>query len=385
MNKLIYILNHYSDHSSSHFYHVINLLEKLADQGVKIALIIEKSESIPLVSSPDIKVYPIQRSKWIRPWILISHLFHLNKKGYKKVFVRINWRAAMIAAFAGFFTGQKTYFWLSTQGNKEYYQSLPFNLKKVIIWFKSQLPYYLLKKSIYRLVTGPESMVEYYVEKYGFKREKIELLYNDIDTHRFQPISKSQKENLRKELNLPKDNFLILFVHRFSPVRKTAYYLPYILDEFFEEQKKKAVTFLMVGGGPEQKSIANILADRPYASSVLLIQTVPNAVIDQYYKCADLFIQPTNAEGFPRVMLEAMACGLPLITTDAGGIPDLLGPKQKKYMLPKEDRKAFAQALKELSSDEAALLNCSEENRKEAQKYSTDSIASMYVKTLFNY
>lgn len=362
---------------------MIHLLEKIAEQGVEIALIIEKSESVPIVYSQKIKIYPIHRSKWIRPWILIRHLLHLSDKGYHKVFVRINWRAAVISAFTGFFTGQKTYFWLSTQGNKEHYQNLPKNLKKIGFWFKSQLPYYLLKKCIYRLVTGPESMVDYYVEKYGFQREKIELLYNDIDLNRFQPISKLQKESLRKDLNLPNNAFLILFVHRFSPVRNTTFYLPYLLDGFFKENKKNSVTFLMIGGGPEQKRIESLISDRSYASSVLFTQAVPNALIDRYYKCADLFIQPTYAEGFPRAMLEAMACGLPLVTTDAGGIPDLLGEKQKNYMLPKEDRKGFAQALEKLSKDNAALLACSKENRKEALKYGTDSIATMYVKTLF--
>lgn len=383
MPKLIYILNHYSKNSSSHFFHVMNLLEEMAERGISISLIIEKSIDLPKISSGNIQIYPIQTSKWFRPFVLMSLLFHLKKKAYQKIFVRINWRAALIAVIVGIFTKQKTYFWLSSQGNKEHYDSCPNGFRKTLLWIRTQLPYYLLRKGIYRLVTGPESMVNYYLEQYGFKREKTIVLYNDIDLKRFHPVNTIEKSKLRKELKIPVESFIILFVHRFSPVRKTGYYLPYILDRFFEAEQLKPVTFIFIGGGPEQTKLEEALLRKKYKEYIHFTDAIPNAQIDLYYKAADLFIQPTFAEGFPRTMLEAMACGLPVVSTDAGGIQDILGPQQSTFMVNKEDRDAFLIKMNQLINDPLAMEQCRQENLIESSKYDTKIIANMYIEKLF--
>lgn len=84
--KLVYILNHYSNNSDQHFFHVINLLEAIADLGVEVALVIEKCETEPVVNSGNIKVYgiPITVSKWRRTISLFNILKNYIPRGIIK-------------------------------------------------------------------------------------------------------------------------------------------------------------------------------------------------------------------------------------------------------------------------------------------------------------
>ena len=381
--KLIYLLNQYSPRSSSHFFHVIRLLEQLAENGVSIALIVEKGMERPPLKSANIEWIPLEAVRLPRRMALAWILFRLHRNAFKKIFIRIAWPAALVAVFVALFTGQQVYFWHSSQGNREHYRSVRPGWRKTKLWISTQLPMTILRKSLYRLVTGPESMKKYYQEQFRFDPEKILILYNDIDTNRFYPVSTVEKKIFRQKLDLPENVRLILFVHRFSPVRKTAYYFPFILDRFFEDQYIGETLFLMIGGGPEKNKMADQIRQRPYARNVRFLDEIPNAEIAAYYQAGDIFIQPSYAEGFPRTLLEAMACGLPVVTTDAGGIRDILGPVQKTFMVEKTDRQGFADSLHQMARSAEHRTSCREENLLQVRRFDTPLIAKQYIQTLF--
>ena len=148
-NKIIFILNHYSHNSQSHFYHVINLLEEIAKDNVEIALIIEKCDDIPNIVNPKIVVYPQkQKSKLKRIVELLGLLIKLQKRGYKRVFIRISWVAACAAIIVSFFREFKTYYWLSGTT----FPKLKFGFKKIKYYFGTLLPLYRAKPCIMVLV-----------------------------------------------------------------------------------------------------------------------------------------------------------------------------------------------------------------------------------------
>jgi glycosyltransferase involved in cell wall biosynthesis len=102
------------------------------------------------------------------------------------------------------------------------------------------------------------------------------------------------------------------------------------------------------------------------------------------YRIADVFIHPTYNEGFPRVILEAMAAGLPIVTTDAGGTAELLGPRQQQFVVKRADRVAFAGKLAELLASPELWPVLGTENLKAVERFSTENVARMYEEVLFS-
>lgn len=381
--KLIYILNHYSTNSASHFFHVLNLLEVMANKNVEVVLVIEKCDDILQINNPNIIVIPQQQKiKWLRPFELAKIILNLHSQGYTHIFIRITWVAAVIAILVSFFTQQKTFYWLSGQGGFEAYQKMPFSFDKIKLFFTSRLPFFFIKRYVYRFVTGPESMKDYFVQEGKVAVEKITILYNDIDLNRFKVLSIAQKEDLKLKLGVPSDKKIIFFAHRFSPVRKTMYYIPYVFEKFFAGMDNEYL-IVMAGSGPEEKEVQEAVKESSFAKQIILLGNIPNAVIQEYYQIADVFINPTYAEGFPRVLIEAMASGLPVVTTDAGGIRDIVGKSQSEYMVPKEGREAFAQKLVQLAQSESIRKSLSTENLHTVQRFSTEAVADMYINAIF--
>ncbi len=376
--KLIYILNHYSKDSTQHFFHVINLLKEIASQGADIVLVIEKCDGVPDIYHPGIRVIAQQKHQpLLRALELRSILSKLSGQGFKKVFIRISAPAALIAKTI---PGMEVYFWQSGTVN-EFNKSLPWGKIRLKNYFSSELPFSLVLKTVDWFVTGPESMGTYYHKVFNVPVSKIKILYNDIDVSRFQVLSASEKLTQKEALSIPADHRVILFVHRLSPVRKTLYYMPFILERFLKEDSGQT-TIILIGDGSERAELSagvkSLNSDR-----VLMLGSMPNQEIQKYYAIADIFINPTHAEGFPRVLIEAMACGLPLVTTDAGGIRDILPPEQLPFMVDKNDREAFANALIALSNDTAKMSELRQINRDWVQRYSTEKIAKMYLDVIF--
>lgn len=384
--KLIYILNHYSKNSESHFFHVLNLLEVIASHDVRIALVIEKCDDLPQILNKNITLYPQKSlSKVFRPLELLRLLFALNKKGYKHVFIRISWVAALVAILASFFTRQKTFYWLSGQGSFEHYRNLKFGFSKLKLFFASRVPFFIIKNFIFRFVTGPESMKEYFILNGHVNPEKILILYNDIDLKRFTSLDEDAKNRLKSKFDIDVKTKIIFFAHRFSPVRRTTFYIPYIMDVFFENMKDENYIFIVAGSGPEEPEIKEIIAQSSFTDKVRLLGSIPNSIIQEFYQIADIFINPTFAEGFPRVLIEAMASGLPCVTTDAGGIKDIIHNEQSRYMVAKENREAFAEKLIILarSGSERTLLK--NENLRTVNRFSTENVAKMYIEKIFKF
>lgn len=380
--KLIYILNQYSDKESSHFYHIINLLEHLALSGVSVKLIIEKPFSVPKFKNK-IEVIPQKRkNKILRLMELFFLLIKFNKKkGYNRVFIRISSYAGLVATLASLFCKIKIYFWLSGT-TFEFDTQQPFGTKKIKWFFKTWLPIKIILK-YNTLITGPESMGDYYQKWLNISSDRIIILYNDIDTNRFNlPLTKVKKDFKRK-LGFNTNSKIILYVKTLSPIRGVMFYFPYILDAIINELNEEFV-FVIIGGGKEFINLKTSINNHNLNKFVNVLGSIPNKNIHEYYKAADFFINPTLAEGFPRVLLEAMACGLPIVTTDAGGIKDIIGNKQKEFMVEKTNRDDFVSKLVQLFNDSEKQKTLSEENVSISDNYSTPKIAQMYIKKIFH-
>jgi len=383
--KLIYILNSYSTNESSHFHHVLGLLEALTARGIEITLVIEKADSIPTFANANINVIALkQRSGLLRFVELFRIITGLIKKGFAKTYIRIAAPAALTATLAHRLFGGSVFFWQSGT-TIEYDAAQPVSLKKMKWYFSSHLPNALARRFVHYFVTGPAFMVDYYARVGGVKREKIRLLYNDIDVGRFTPPADRsvRKEEFLTAHGLERENLILLLVHRLSPVRRTQLYFPSCLAPFRDSGLLQRVVVVIAGAGAELPSIQAEVQSLGLADRCIFLGSVPNREIQELYGVADIFLHPTYNEGFPRVVIEAMAAGLPIVSTDAGGTRELMGNTQSGLIVSRDEPQAFAHCLEKMIMDPVLRAQLAEENRTHVERYSTENIAAMYDEVLF--
>jgi glycosyltransferase involved in cell wall biosynthesis len=127
---------------------------------------------------------------------------------------------------------------------------------------------------------------------------------------RFSPPD--DKAVRRRELDLPADKDIALFVGRLSRL-KGMDFLAEVIERVASEQD---VLFVLAGKGPCREKLADRFSD----DVVRLAGYVPHEEIHRYYKAADVYVHPSPYEGIPLVLLEAMNCGVPVVSRPAGDI-----------------------------------------------------------------
>lgn len=156
-----------------------------------------------------------------------------------------------------------------------------------------------------------------FIEHYGVDRARTTLVYPGIDTRRFNALL-AQGE-ARQRLGLPADMPLLLYVG-FSTPRKGVEYLAQALT------KMKTQAYLVMVGKWEahyQERFSDALGNA--RSRVHIAGYVPDADLPAYFAAADVFVLPTLLEGFGIPLVEAMAAGLPVVTTTGGSAGEIVG------------------------------------------------------------
>ncbi|GEL16906.1 glycosyltransferase family 4 protein [Pseudonocardia asaccharolytica] len=163
--------------------------------------------------------------------------------------------------------------------------------------------------------------------------ETVVLLPNGTDTGRFHPAA-GDKRPLRRRLGLPEDDVLALFVGRFVPKKGYDKLLQAAGDGYL----------LVLAGGPPPAAAGEV------TGAVFVGSKTPDELADLYRAC-DLFILPSECEGFPLSVQEAMACGLPVITSDDPGY-DVYGLDREWVELIRPTVPEIRAALRRLADDE---------------------------------
>lgn len=382
--RFTYILNHYSEQEASHFYHVLGLLEALGRRGTLITLVIEKADCIPRFKSANITVIVLKHRGMLRFVELFSVVKGLIRMGHTRTFVRIAAMATIIASLAHRLFGGQVFLWQSGT-TLEYDLGQPLTARKVRWFFTSYLPNGAARRLAHVFVTGPASMVDYYSRVAGVPREKIRLLANDVDVTRFaRPSdSRSRKAQFLSRHGMASNVLVLLLVHRLSPVRRTLDYFPGCIGHLRTVGLLGKSVVIVAGSGPELPCVQAETKRCNLERRCIFLGSVPNHEIHSLYAIADIFLHPTYNEGFSRVVLEAMAAGLPIISTDAGGTRELVGVEQNRFVVPRDNPAAFASGLEALVRDRHLRERLSRENVERVRLYSTDKVAELYESVLF--
>jgi len=357
----------------------------MADNGVEIALVVEKADDTPIFSNTNISVFTLVHKTPLRRYYeLFKVIRGLIRSGFNHTYVRIAAPATLIATLAHRLYGGQTFLWQSGTTH-EYDAAQPLSWKKMRWYFSSHIPNAMARRYVSTFVTGPQYMVDYYSNVVGIDPDKIRLLYNDIDLERFSPRSDkiAQRIQFLQQHGLAKDTLLLLLVHRLSPVRLTGRYFPYCITHLRDAGLLDDVCIVIAGDGEELTSLKAEAEASGVSNHCLFLGGVPNREIQNLYGISDIFVHPTYNEGFPRVVIEAMASALPIVSTDAGGTLELVGPNQAKLIVDKNSPSDFSKTLAGLIEDEQLQHKLAKENLSHVRRFSTENIALMYEEVLF--
>ncbi|RWN55626.1 glycosyltransferase family 4 protein [Mesorhizobium sp.] len=368
--KLIYVLNYVSADDTQHYVHVLRLLAELVDLGWKVVVISEKGgEGSRNVLGHDVR-FMSKRGGVERLFRLAGTLVSLRRQGYRLVFVRISRPAILVSSIVGRIVGQRTMYWLSS-ANQDLDQA-KVGWRRGIYKVTMAATLTLINK----FVTGPETMAAYFKLALSIPEEKLMVLYNDVDLSRFSPVPKTAN---------PGTPTRILFVHSLSPNKEASRYFPDLIACLSSVSNRLGnIRLDVIGEGPERQVLETIAGKAGGGLVVEFLGGVPNMAIVNHYARADIFIMPSYREGFPRVVVEAMAMGLPIVATDAGGTRDLFGEKQQAFIVSRDDPAAFAAKLVDLVSDPIKRSELAQENLARVQRYSTKAVARMYNSKLLS-
>ncbi len=114
------------------------------------------------------------------------------------------------------------------------------------------------------------------------------------------------------------------------------------------EDLSKQARLILVGSGKWEAEIREAASDMP---NVVFAGVADRETILDHYHSAHICVQPSRFEGFSNTILEAMACGLPVVATAVGGAPDCIRPSENGFLVPSEDSQALAEAMAKLIAD----------------------------------
>ena len=227
------------------------------------------------------------------------------------------------------------------------------------------------------------------VLKLGVPKEKLFIVFNGIDLNLYRPPSEKESNeinDIRRSLGVNEDDFLILNARHLRPV----YGLEYLIKAArLVTENIKNVKFIIAGDGPLYKQLHNMVCCLGLEKNVRLIGLVPRFLMPKLMQASDIYVNTSLSDGMPPSLLEAIACGKPVISFDVGGARDIIDNNINGFLVPVKDYKMLASKIIYLLKNPHFMKNMGLKARKKAEdKFDInkriDKITSIYEKIMEN-
>jgi N-acetyl-alpha-D-glucosaminyl L-malate synthase BshA len=201
-------------------------------------------------------------------------------------------------------------------------------------------------------------------------KKKIEIIPNFIDLTRF---SKQRKEHFRKAI-APDNEKLIVHASNFRAVKRVGD----VIKIFSRVVEKIPCKLILIGDGPERVNIERECRDTAFCDHVRFLGK--QEAVEEILSICDLFVLPSETESFGLAALEAMACQVPVITTNTGGSPELNVQGVTGFMSNVGDVADMAKNAIYILEDAERLKQFKKQALDHARKYDIRNIMPMYEK-----
>jgi L-malate glycosyltransferase len=204
---------------------------------------------------------------------------------------------------------------------------------------------------------------------FGINKD-IEVIPNFVN---LEKLDFPEKNEMRKEY-APDGEALLVHISNFRPVKR----ITDVIEVFACIHKEVAVRLILVGDGPDRSKAEQLCREMDLCDKVLFMGNVKNPT--QVLSIADLFLLPSDSESFGLAALEAMACSVPVISTNTGGLPEVNRHGVTGMMSHVGDVEDMAKNVLYLLSDQKRLEKFKMQSYARASDFTIDKILPMYQK-----
>ena len=242
----------------------------------------------------------------------------------------------------------------------------------------SRLRFKLLIRLADRVIVV-NSEVEDLLRSLGTPNNKVVRIPNSVDTDYFRPPTSAEHVEMRRTLGFARTRPLLLYVGRLDQAKG----VDVLLDGWsrIPRNTRQNAVLAILGDGPHRQRLERRIQDLSLRDSVVMAGMKMNT--RDYYWAADIFVLPSRTEGLSNSMIEAMACGLPVVASRVGGARDLIEERKNGFTFSSEQPMELSLKLSSLltQTDQWATMgSCGRHKvREHADLYATIS----HLQTLY--
>lgn len=226
-----------------------------------------------------------------------------------------------------------------------------------------------LIRSFADLIVCPSAEIRDELLQRGFPSARVSVIANGVTADEFAPVPDTAEAALRRQSGLPENAVVCLYTGRLHRGKG----LEYLLDAWGKRADHTSV--LVIAGDGELRPMVE---QRRAADSTIHFMGWVDRPAD-LYRAADVFILPSLGEGMPNALLEAMAAGCACVSTNIGGISEVITDGTTGMLVPPADAGALTAALNALCADRSLLLNLGRAALERVRRsYAMPAISSAY-------
>lgn len=221
---------------------------------------------------------------------------------------------------------------------------------------------FLAKAGKVTMVAVSEENQRLMARYYGIPCDRVVCVNNGVDVEKFY--------------RTPHERLAFIHVGRQDKNKNQAA----MIRQFARLQEEAPSDLILCGEGPEQENLKQLAEDLGVRDKVEFTGNVAN--VEDYLARADIYLQTSHREGLPLATAEGMAAGLPVISTDVGGMKNLV--RDNGFLVPDHDEDALYQAMKTLALQEELRRAQSLRSREISLEFSSRQMALAYTEIYFN-
>jgi N-acetyl-alpha-D-glucosaminyl L-malate synthase BshA len=206
------------------------------------------------------------------------------------------------------------------------------------------------------------------IEHFDIAPERIEVIPNFVDLNEYKrdahPCHRARLSQTGEKI--------IMHISNFRPVKR----VDDTVRIFARINRVLPSRLVLIGDGPERGRVQHVAEEEGVADRVAFLGKQES--VAEILACADLFLLPSASESFGLVALEAMSCGVPVVATRVGGVPEVVPDGEAGFLAEVGDVQAMAEAGVRILKDPDEWRRMSQAAREAAAQFSTETVVPMY-------